>query len=170
MIWGGFQEEMTLEPSPEKRKSIPDRGTAYAQATGFCERLPPCSLLQVMGPRGDCGSSPSSFSVKGVSLSACLLEMGGVNEPMFEKCQMWCLGHSARMDHGGQLPRPPTPSWSGGQGLPDAMEGLREDFPNRPPAKPLPNLLLAVPVISLLEAHSFELCFPTLPEPSIPFR
>ena len=49
------------------------------------------------------------------------------------------------------------------------MEGLREDLP-QPTPKSLLNLLPAVPEISLLQTHSFELCFPTLPEPSIPIQ
>lgn len=48
------------------------------------------------------------------------------------------------------------------------MEGLREDLP-QPTPNPL-SLLPAVPAISLLQTHSFELCFPTLPEPPFLIR
>lgn len=89
---------------------------------------------------------------------------------MLGKCQMRRPAHSAWTDHRGQLPCPHPPhggleNW----GPPGSMEGLRKDLP-KPTSKSLPSLLPAVPEISLLEAHSFELCFPTLPEPPIPFR
>lgn len=77
-IRGGFQEEVTLEPSPEgtlglstteKKEKHSRQGNSLCRssetlASCFYKWLPLLPLLQVKGPRGAWESSPDSPSVR----------------------------------------------------------------------------------------------------------
>lgn len=122
-------------PTAEKRERILRRGTAYTETLCFYERLPSPSLLQVKGPRGAWGSSPSSSSV------SCRCEESMSRRTASATRGAW---HTVCKRTTGQLPTPTLPIlvWRTGAPCGEVQRRVSGKTSPNPPPSPSPTCFL----------------------------